>query len=91
MTATTSTDTSTHDDTNDNQHHLPAETNGEKISHDHPPPVIVQETDDEDDFLLEPNNDTAAISLLEIDEETLNSGAEGCVILRYFISLICFK
>ena len=48
----------------------------------HPPPVIVQETDDEDDVLLLPTDaeitsTSTGVALLDVDEETLNSGAEG--------------
>ena len=44
-----------------------------------PPPVIVQETDDEDDDYMNHLHLTTAVELLELDEETLNSGAEGYV------------
>ena len=46
----------------------------------HPPPVIVQETDDEDDVLptdAEITSTSTGVALLDVDEETLNSGAEG--------------
>ena len=71
---------------NSHIHHHPSDTtNGDKShdTNDHPPPVIVQETDDEDDILQQQQQDdlaTTAIPLLEIDEETLNSGAEGYVL-----------
>ena len=70
---------------NSHIHHHPSDTtNGDKShdTNDHPPPVIVQETDDEDDILQQQQDDlaTTAIPLLEIDEETLNSGAEGYVL-----------
>jgi hypothetical protein len=58
----------------------PPTTNGVD-KQNHPPPVIVQETDDEDD-VLDGSDDVmnaAAIELLALDEETLNSGAEGYV------------
>ena len=61
-------------------------TNGDKQQHhNHPPPVIVQETDDEDDVIDDVMNGTTAIELLELDEETLNSGAEG------YVKLILYK
>ena len=82
---------------NSHIHHHPSDTtNGDKShdTNDHPPPVIVQETDDEDDILQQQQDDlaTTAIPLLEIDEETLNSGAEGYVrfdlyIILYYIIL----
>ena len=70
---------------NSHIHHHPSDTTNGDQSHDtndHPPPVIVQETDDEDDILQQQQDDlaTTAIPLLEIDEETLNSGAEGYVL-----------
>lgn len=55
-------------------------SNSNNHQNGHPPPVIVQETDDEDDVLLPTENEavtSTAITLLEVDEETLNSGAEG--------------
>ena len=68
-----------HTETNGTSTHR---SNGEKQQQQHPPPVIVQETDDEDDenIAVEELQDLTKIELLELDEETLNSGAEGYVI-----------
>lgn len=60
-----------------NHHHDNENMNG------HPPPVIVQETDDEDDVLptdAEITSTSTGVALLDVDEETLNSGAEGWVV-----------
>ena len=85
---------------NSHIHHHPSDTTNGDQSHDtndHPPPVIVQETDDEDDILQQQQQQddlaTTAIPLLEIDEETLNSGAEGYVrfdlyIILYYTELV---
>ena len=74
-------------DSNKNNQIHSSETHIKKSSSSHHfPPVIVQETDDEDDLLSQQqvaaaSSSSTAIPFLEIDEETMNSGAEGCVLV----------